>query len=1005
MTRYSNFTNIETATRSSASNIASSRALSGKNKEVYFFSNVVSGSVGYVNAASRTDMTQGVIRASSVSTDFSFSGENGFAVVKRNPSDPLSEAVFTRSCSFRQDKDGNLVNHAGYSLMGWALDDRGNAPKDNALLDSLSTVNLNRVNYASKATTEMYVSANLSAKQDKLKGAGTLFKVDKSGDNSNLKESDIIVPEKALLQGATFKMKTTKGSERTFVYGGVAISKQITETSIYGASTIGTQFNVVSGVAGAGQIQQGTGLTITYKGQAYNLKAKNGNADVSQYEFTSLDSLAKAISKIDGLKSNVRGDRLFVSSDGNEAVQFDNYDGSNMKETLGLINIEAEARAGVERFSTLGGFKKKINDKPELYGLEATSVPNGLDIHARVATSGLDIQGSSLGINRFERATIGDGTEKGKSTIIIDSPKHGLQKGDFIKLSGNIGVGVGATNVPAGIYMVSSVDSDHFKIHAIHTHIAPMAAAAPAAPLNVPANTTWQKVAGEKFEPVELPAAAITAVAVADNGAVTITNNGHGLADNDVIYISGIYGLSNGRDITVPAGYYVVNVLGGNTFTIIPSNNIPPAGQPAVVGFSYQKVGTTAGAGFIAAGADDIGNFNTRVMETIAAGGNLPNRIRLYVPNNNYAIRDYFSMEGLPPAGLVIGDKMTIRNELQYQILNRGDGWIEFTVPPSDIDAADGVPFAVGDRSYGDPADNPPQIPIDFRINHYNKACDYLGMQQNKTAFKATYSADDENLSLSGGHHSVDRVISEPMTVIDSLGVEHVLMMNFAKLDTNRWAVEVQARRNAAGELDVIQGNARRDGFIKEGILEFNSDGSFATSGGLNNININWNNGSDTSTININWEQIADNLQGQASKGIRQQGDYNDVIMDGNGHKSGSLTGVDIDQAGYIIGSFSNGQTKKLYRIPVATFDNINGLEAGAADTYRATRDSGPYRLRFAGENGVPNIQSKSIEDSNIDITGALLELSDLGQYSNASFSAARMEREATEKAINNLTR
>jgi flagellar hook-basal body protein len=999
MSNYGNFSNIESATRASAGNIAGSRSLSGKKTDALFASSFIGNNVGYVSMTTRTDMTQGDIASSSAATDFSFSGENGFAVVRKNPNDLRGESVFTRSCSFRQNKDGNLVNQSGYYLMGWALDNQGNPPRDNSLLESLSTVNLNRINYGSKPSTEIYISANLSAKQAKLKGAGTTFKIDRSGLNSNLKESDIIAPEKALQQGDTFTMTSnTLSRPKTFVYGGISISRKITEAPIYGASTTGAQFNVATVVTKVDQIESGKGLTITYKGQIYNLKAKNGDAHVEQYEFTSLDSLSKAIAKIDGLKSNVKDGRLLVSADDNEAVRFDNYQGSNMKEMLGLVNIAAAA-PNTERFSTLEGFKKKINENHEVYGLEANSVTNGLDIHSRVATAGFTMTGSSLGVTRFERATIGNGTERDRATVKIDSPKHELKPGDFVKISAGIHV-----QAPEGIYMVNTTpNSDQFTISLINDAPGNFPVVDAAAQLAVPPNATWQKVAGEKFASVPLAAGDVTdANPGAD--AIEITAAGNTLANNDVIYISGMGKFrNNGRDITVPDGYYIVHDHGGgNTFQITATANAAagPLDPGALGNFSYQKVGATAGAGFVAAGANVIGNFNTQVMQTFAeVHGVAPARIKLNIPNNNYAVRDYFSMNNLPADGLVI-DHIRIKNDVKYQIIERGVDWIEFTTTDPDMNVGGNV---VGGRSFAYGAPAAPLIPIDFRINHYNKTCDYLGMQQNKEDFTPTYASEDELLSLSSGKHAVDRIYSAPTTIIDSLGVEHTLMINFAKLDNNRWAVEVQAQKNDAGGFDVIA--ARRDGFIKAGILEFNNNGSFATSGGLDNINVTWNNGSDISSININWEQIADNLQGQSSRGISQQGDYNDVITDGNGHKSGNLTGVEIDQSGYIIGSFSNGQTKKLYKIPVATFDNINGLQAGLDGTYRATRDSGAYRLKFAGENGVPNIQSKSIEGTNADITAALLDLSDLSQYSNAIFSAERMEREATEKAVNNLTR
>jgi len=990
----SNFHNIQDATRTAGGNVVNSKVLSGKKRDVFFSSTYIGNNVGYVESKIRADMSQGSIKATGIATDFSFSGPNAFAVVKRNPNDPNGENLFTRSNSCRIDKSGNLVNSSGYHLMVWQLDDHGGVPANYSSFDSLVSTNLNNRTSASKPSSEIYISSTLKANQKALKGAGQLFKIDRSGINANLKDDDIILPEKALKQGDSFILTSTPPARpKTFVYGGISISRKITDAPIYQASGSGQAFHIVDGAPGDTQLQSGTGLSVTYKGVTHNLKAKVGSNE-AENEFSSLDTLAKTIARIDGLKAMVKGGRLLVSSDGNEAVAFAN-DNSNMKETLGLVNIEAQDPANGERFSSLNQFKKLINGSPETFGLQAENIKGGLDIHSRVATSGFNMRGSSLGVTKFERASIGDGTEIGKSTVTIDSPNHALRTGDFVKLSGQIGAGVGATNVPEGIYMINSVNDDQFTIYTIHTHIGLMAPAAAAAPLPVPPNTTWQKIAGTSFPRVPLAGVTITAVNGANNGPITITNAGHGLADNNVIYVSGIYGLSNGRDITVPAGYYIVTGVAGNNFNITPSNNIGGAGLVGAVGpFTYQKVGAAAGGVFAPAGADVIGNFNTKVMETFAAGAQ-PGRVRVYLPNNNYSVRDFFSTN--LTANKTVGG-MLLEPGKQYQITARDANWIEFQPPLA------GVAVAANDViTYGDPA-QAAEIGIDFCIDHYAKTCDYLGMQQDKFNFDATYAAGDDNLSLASAKHSADgRVIVHTVNVYDSLGASHEMLIYFAKLDNNRWAVEIAAKKQTDGSFDVI--TDKKDGLIKSGIVEFNNDGSFATASNLANFQMLFNNGSAPSNININWEQIVSGLNGQVSSGIKQNGDHNDIRIDADGYKSGTITSVEIDSEGYIIASFSNGETQKLYQVATAIFDNIDALIAGDSGTYRASKDSGPARFGFAGVNGVPTINSKAIETSNIDITEGLLDLNEIGQYSNATFSSERMQREAEEKAINNLTR
>ena len=62
---------------------------------------------------------QGLLEASTSSTDIAISGD-GFFVVNDSP-DGSGNVYFTRAGSFRPDKDGNLVNTAGYYLTGWPV--------------------------------------------------------------------------------------------------------------------------------------------------------------------------------------------------------------------------------------------------------------------------------------------------------------------------------------------------------------------------------------------------------------------------------------------------------------------------------------------------------------------------------------------------------------------------------------------------------------------------------------------------------------------------------------------------------------------------------------------------------------------------------------------------------------------------------------------------------------------------------------------------------------------
>ena len=61
--------------------------------------------------------------------------------------------------------------------------------------------------------------------------------------------------------------------------------------------------------------------------------------------------------------------------------------------------------------------------------------------------------------------------------------------------------------------------------------------------------------------------------------------------------------------------------------------------------------------------------------------------------------------------------------------------------------------------------------------------------------------------------------------------------------------------------------------------------------------------------------------------------------MDGSAY--GSVTGVTIAKDGTVTAQFSNGLSQDVYKIPIATFTNPDGLGQMSGNAYAATKASG----------------------------------------------------------------
>lgn len=161
------------------------------------------------------------------------------------------------------------------------------------------------------------------------------------------------------------------------------------------------------------------------------------------------------------------------------------------------------------------------------------------------------------------------------------------------------------------------------------------------------------------------------------------------------------------------------------------------------------------------------------------------------------------------------------------------------------------------------------------------------------------------------------------------------------------------------------------DGSIfTQGLLNFNGDGSInATTDSDGNIDIelgslDWYNGSDLQDIDIDIERYT-----------QFSGNYDVIFSDQNGAELGLRTGVEFTREGIIVARFSNGASADLYKVPLATFANANGLTEVSGTAYSKAEESGEENLREAGNGGAGFIEPSTLEASNVDLADEFAKL------------------------------
>ncbi|MCP5431957.1 MAG: flagellar hook protein FlgE [Alphaproteobacteria bacterium] len=208
------------------------------------------------------------------------------------------------------------------------------------------------------------------------------------------------------------------------------------------------------------------------------------------------------------------------------------------------------------------------------------------------------------------------------------------------------------------------------------------------------------------------------------------------------------------------------------------------------------------------------------------------------------------------------------------------------------------------------------------------------------------------------------------LDVFDSQGGSQPLRLAFVKTGPNAWAYEV-----------IYDGPATNIGGagsnpIATGTLGFNTDGTLATvngaATGTATISIPWAAASGLATQSIT---VDFGTPGQAD-GFTQFNSVSSLISAGvNGALFGSISGVRVDETGTVRALFDNGIERAIFKLPLATFRNPNGLAEINGNAYMRSDRSGDLTLLEAGTGGAGDIAPSSLEASNIDLAKEFTDL------------------------------
>ena len=206
--------------------------------------------------------------------------------------------------------------------------------------------------------------------------------------------------------------------------------------------------------------------------------------------------------------------------------------------------------------------------------------------------------------------------------------------------------------------------------------------------------------------------------------------------------------------------------------------------------------------------------------------------------------------------------------------------------------------------------------------------------------------------------------------VYDSLGAAHSMQVFFTRTASGAW--DWNALEDGAG---LTGGTAGTMTSVASGTMTFDTQGrltamtqasTFNPIGAVNPQPLTFDFGDPTGGTPA----------GTGLKGITQFASASaNTFIGQNGYGAGSLSSVQVDTKGNVSGVFSNGQTRILGQVAVASFTADDQLARVGGNLFQSTPTSGQPSVGTAGSGGRATILSGSLEQSNVDLAGQFVRM------------------------------
>lgn len=201
--------------------------------------------------------------------------------------------------------------------------------------------------------------------------------------------------------------------------------------------------------------------------------------------------------------------------------------------------------------------------------------------------------------------------------------------------------------------------------------------------------------------------------------------------------------------------------------------------------------------------------------------------------------------------------------------------------------------------------------------------------------------------------------VSETVAIYDEAFNSHNLNMSFEHASNGQWYLRLHP---AAAEGTISALTADGAAYTSAIPITFDGAGKILTPATAS-FTVDWTaTGAGSNTVTLDLTKLSQYSDDSATRlGVK--------TIDQDGFASGTMSSVEITADGSVVAHYDNGETRRVFQIPVASFVSADQLEPISGTLFRATEQAGEMTIASISDQGSgASIVASATETSNVDL-------------------------------------